>query len=64
VGLLNFLPWLALNCYTFDLCLPSGWDYKLEPLHLALPSHFFLLFSHISVVENIKDNLYQMRKMN
>jgi hypothetical protein len=35
VGLMNFLPMLALNLDPPDLHLPSGWDYRYEPLCLA-----------------------------
>jgi hypothetical protein len=30
-GLVNYLPWLALNLNLPDLCLLSSWDYRREP---------------------------------
>jgi hypothetical protein len=31
-NLANFLPGLASNFYPVNFCLPSSWDYRLEPL--------------------------------
>jgi hypothetical protein len=31
-GLGNYLPRLASNCSSPDLCLPNSWDYGQEPL--------------------------------
>jgi hypothetical protein len=33
--LTNFLPYLASNLDPPNLCFPSSWNYKCEPLHLA-----------------------------
>jgi hypothetical protein len=31
----HFLPRLSSSCYSPNLHLPSRWDYRCEPLHLA-----------------------------
>jgi hypothetical protein len=33
--LANFLPRLTLNCDPPDLCIPSPYDYRIEPLDLS-----------------------------
>jgi hypothetical protein len=43
---MNYFPGLALNCDPPDLCLQSGWDYRWEPLHLAVA---FVLSKFVAV---------------
>jgi hypothetical protein len=53
MGLINFLPGLASNCYSANFCLQSGWDYRYELQCLAS----FLLRIYVCVYVYIY-NLY------
>jgi hypothetical protein len=43
-GFTNVLSRLALNIDSPNLCLPSNWDYRCEPWHLA-----WIIFKYLKV---------------